>query len=366
YDLEDGLRKVAVLGIKHRLGDEALRIFQLIRCDRPNIWAFRDAISHQTVFPYIFQVAFDAITNNKPVHEKDLLPKELMPICSRISNKLSGKLFQTKAKERLSKTPSKPLKQGNSNQLYAMTYEEKQRAEQFLSNRLEPLLSLTSAFSKSLLATDKSIDKCFVELIDVWEKIRHIPDQYHSERINHFFNLLGLEVVLFVFWVRYELNAESVRKFLAVINSYDIGVNDIVRIISILAMRGPLQTLAGEQAIKARALIDKEDDVSHRASLYGALSRAMLPASIDEASVYFRNGLEQMDAIGSGDYQFTNELLLFSSQINGAELSEQYFHTLTNICELNMGDEPEKFPWGAFGHGLAKVAGLRGLAKLSR
>lgn len=73
-----------------------------------------------------------------------------------------------------------------------------------------------------------------------------------------------------------------------------------------------------------------------------------------------------MDAIGSGDYQFTNELLLFASQIKGDELEERDFHTLSNICELNMGDEPEKFPWSAYGRGMAKAAGIRGLAKLSR
>ena len=56
----------------------------------------------------------------------------------------------------------------------------------------------------------------------------------------------------------------------------------------------------------------------------------MLPADIEEATVYFRDGLEQMDAIGSGDYQFTNELLLFASQVRGDELSERDFHTLTN------------------------------------
>ena len=73
-----------------------------------------------------------------------------------------------------------------------------------------------------------------------------------------------------------------------------------------------------------------------------------------------------MDAIGSGDYEFTNELLLFASTIKGGELDERDFHTLSNIAELNLGDEPEKFFWGAYGRGLAKAAGLRGLAKLSR
>ena len=73
-----------------------------------------------------------------------------------------------------------------------------------------------------------------------------------------------------------------------------------------------------------------------------------------------------MDAIGSGDYQFTNELLLFASSVRGQELDERDFHTLTNICELNLTDEPEKFPWFAFGKALSRVSGCRGLAKLSR
>ena len=137
-------------------------------------------------------------------------------------------------------------------------------------------------------------------------------------------------------------------------------------VVSILAGRRLLKTLAGELAVKARVLIEADDDVTSRASQLGALGRAMLPASIDEASVYFRDGVEQMDAIGSGDNQFTNELLLFISNTKGGELKECEFHTLTNICELNLGGEAEKFPWGAFGHALSKTAGPRGLAKLSR
>ena len=124
--------------------------------------------------------------------------------------------------------------------------------------------------------------------------------------------------------------------------------------------------LAGEQAVKAHILIEKEDDVTLRASLYGTLGRAILPASLDEASTYFRRGIEQIDAIGSGDYQFTNELLLFAAEIRGNELDEHTFHALTNICELNMGEEPEKFFWGAYGRGISRAAGLRGLAKLTR
>ena len=91
-----------------------------------------------------------------------------------------------------------------------------------------------------------------------------------------------------------------------------------------------------------------------------------MPASIEETASYFRAGLEQMDAIGSGDYQFTNELLLYAAELRGDELEESDFHTLSNICELNMSSEEEKFPWLAFARGLARTSGCGTLAKLGR
>ena len=133
-----------------------------------------------------------------------------------------------------------------------------------------------------------------------------------------------------------------------------------------MAKRQSLRTLAGEEAIKTRSKIETENEVTFKASLYAELARAILHASIDESAAYFRAGLDQMDAIGSGDYDFTNELLLFASSVRGHELDERDFHTLTNICELNLPDDPEKFPWFAFAKAMSRVSGCRGLAKLSR
>jgi hypothetical protein len=367
YELEDGLRKAAAIALTLGFGADALRISRRARHNRPGVWAFRDAFNHHDVFSFVFQAAIVAAAKNQPLHEKDLLPKELVRICSRIPKTLTGKPFRDKAKDNLSKVPRKPRDdEGMAKHPDAMSYDEQQGAERFLGTRLEPLLSITGALSTVLAASARSVDKGFVDLVKTWEQVRANRDQYRTEGVDPFFHLLGLEAVLFVLWTRSELKPESVKQLLTAIHSHSVGASDIVRIVSVLTKRAPLQTLAGEQAIKARTLIEKEDEVNYRASLYGTLGRAMLPASIDEASVYFRHGLEQMDAIGSGDYQFTNELLLFASQIKGDELSERDFHTLTNICELNMGEEPEKFFWGAFGRGVAKAAGLRALAKLSR
>lgn len=369
YELEDGLRKSAGVALSLGLSAEAQSISLRARHDRPGIWAYRDAFSRTDVFAHIFRVALLAAAKNHGIHEKELLPKELVSICAGIPKTISGKIFQDKVKGKLSKLPRKPryddgqAKNVSSN---AITHDEQQAAERFLGLRLEPLLDLTKTLSAALAASARTIDKRFVELVEAWEQARKNRDPYRVEDVDPFFQFLGFDAVLFVLWSRSELKPHSIDRMLTAVHAHISNASDLIRIVAILAQRSSLHSIAGQQAVNARTTIEKEDDVTHRASLYGALGRAMLPASLDEAAVYFRGGLEQMDAIGSGDYLFTNELLLFASQMKGDELEERDFHTLSNICELNMGEEPEKFFWGAYGRGMAKAGGIRGLAKLSR
>lgn len=369
YELEDGLRKSATVAISLGLCEEAKSISLRARHDRPGIWAFRDAFSRADVFAHIFRVALLSATNKRAIHEKDILPKELVSVCRRIPKTISGDDFRTKAKAKLYKLPRKPHyddEQTKNVPENAISYDEQQVAERFLGNRLEPLLALTEALSAVLAASTRTIDKRFVELVKAWEQVRKNRDQYRTEGIDPFFHFLGLDAVLFILWSRNELKPHSIKRLLKAVHVHMSDANILIRIVAILAQRTPLHSIAGEQAVKASEMIEKDDDVTYRASLSGALGRAIIPASLDEAAVYFRNGLEQMDAIGSGDYQFTNELLLFASEMKGDELEESDFHTLSNICELNMGEEPEKFFWGAYGRGMANAAGIRGLAKLSR
>ena len=367
YDFEDGLRKASALALALGSNAEALAISLRARHERPGVWSFRDSFDSGRVFQFIFQIALVAAAKGADIHEKDLLPKELVPICSRIPKSVIGNDFRNKANDKLSKVPRKP-RHGDETPAHphAMSYEEKQSAERFLGVRLKPLLDLTKALSFALAATPRQIDRRFVQLIEAWETARETNDPYRTERIDLFFHSLGLSAALFVLWTRDELQEASIKRLLTAIHAHDIGSTNLVRIVAILAQRERLRALAGAQAVKASALIKAEDDVTYRAALYSDLARAMLPASSDEAAHYFREGLEQMDAIGSGDYEFTNELLLFASTIKGDELEERDFHTLSNIAELNLGDEPQKFYWGAYGRGMAKASGLRGLAKLSR
>lgn len=367
YRIQDGLRKASALALSLGMVKEALAISKRAPHERPRIWSLRDRFYYNDTSPFVFRAALVAAATGKPLHEMDVLPKELVPVCAGIPKHKSGKEFRDKLKERLPQFVHNERDEDAATKTPKLiSHDEKQEAERFIDHQLDHLLTLTRAFAKLLGASARSVDKAFIELIAVWDAARRRCDPYRTEEFDSFFRFLGLEIAIFSLWTRKEIKKPSVERFIEAAEKQKVSAHTLIRVVAILAKRESLRALAGEQAIKAHALIQTEDDVTRRASLCAELARAILPASVEDASKFFRDGLEQMDAIGSGDYEFTNELLLFASTIKGDELDEADFHTLSNICELNMGDEAHKFYWGAYGRGMSRAAGIRGLAKLSR
>ena len=368
----DGLCKTASIALALDDRHSAKSIARLLSSDRPGLRLFlghrSDWYVDHYVFSFISGVALGAAINGTDVRAKDLMPREIRYAANGIPNRLTGSDFRRELNKRLArrictgnKAQEKEKKQG------LISYEEKQEAERFLSSRLDPLLDLTQKLSAVLRMPKGKADKAFTDLVKSWVKARKEVGYYHPGRSSPFFQSLGLQVAKFVLWARDDLKASSVKKFLKHLHEQEtVYPNTIIELVSIFSKRPGLQEFAGKEARKCALLLESENEIDYKASLYAKLARAILPASRDESSEYFRTGLEQMDAIGSGDYQYANHLFIFAASTKGRELKEADFHTLTNIAELNLTVEPEKFPWFAFGQGMSRVSGCKGLAKLSR
>ena len=367
FELADGLQKAAATALSVGLPAEARAIASRVPNRRPDLWAFSSSFPRRDVLPFLFHAALETAVRKKPVHERDLLPRELFQICARIGRSVTGKAFRDRAMQRVEscvKGESKKDKPETSG-ARSLSYDDGQAAERFLVHYLDPLVALTRALSAVLGARSRRVTEAFGELIQEWVTCTERVRGYEDGRTEPFFRLLGFDIAFLALWSRGDIEAAGVQPYLDATCERNVEAHSVVSIVAVLAQREALRVSAGELAKHSRSAIDEVDDVTERVSLLGALGRAMLPASVDEASAYFRDGLEQMDAIGAGDYQFTNELMLFASKMRGDALGEPEFHTLMNICELNVED-PDKFPWGTYGHGISKAAGLRGLAKLSR
>ncbi len=367
HELPDGLRKAAAIAASFGMAEEALGISLRAPHARPRVWSMVDLYSDGELLPFLFRVALRAAVTSTEVHQRDILPSELYGLAKGIDKSLPRDQFQKKLKEKLQKQIDRDRDLAENERQIREGVERD--IDRFLNHRLGPLLELTRAFASFLGSRVGQADRPFTELVNVWARVRTNPEGYHIEsQISRFFHLLGTRVVIFALWARRDIRAASARFLLKHLHqSNNLPPSTLIEIIATVARRPRFGVISGEQAVRARSLIEREDDVNTRTVLFAKLARAILPVSADEAAEYFRTGLEQLDAIGSGDYDFTNALLQFASAIKGDELSEESFHTFTNICELNtLYNEEEKFTWATFGTAMSKVSGPRGLTKLSR
>jgi len=372
--VQDGLLKATAIAVAMKMRTEAAEIVETISSERPNLLPFidrfsiMDPFSTMEVFSFVAYTALRAAVMCQPLTEHTLLPQELVDIGARIPKRTKGEAFRKALKKELEEQFKAQQKLPDKKK--PVHYEAKREADRFINERLETLFAMAEAFRALISSSLGNGDNPFLALVGLWAKFKtqqnHPPDFFDVPKGNPFFDLLGRQLLIFAIWARSDLKPSSVEAFITKVRAADTTpVPTLIRITTILAKRPDLQELAGQVAMSVKPLIEHEDEVNRRASLFAQLSRAIMPASVEESASYFRLGLEQMDAIGSGDYEFTNEMLLYASELRGHELEESDFHTLSNICELNIYEQ-DKFPWLMFARGLARTSGCRSLAKLGR
>lgn len=359
YNFAEGLCKACGIALSLESRRESLSMLRLMSKTRPGMWAFfRESHSSFTsnivlldVVLFLLRVALTAAAEGKEIREKDVMPEDLISLCGDMEDDVGD----AELRDKLESKTSGPGR------------EKTLEARQFLSDRLNSLLSLVKALSRLLAAPEGKADNPFTELLTAWADSEKTVNRHGTEEFSLFFQILGRKISTFALWTRGDLGDASAEAYIKRLHEREpVEAAAVIEAAGILAKRRSTRKLAGAEAVKACPLIEREDDVRNRAYFYAELARAILPASSEEAATYFRRGLEEMDAVGSdGDY-FVNELLLFAASLKGGEIDEKHFHNLTNICELNIPDEPEKFFWSSFGQGLSRVAGCRGLAKLFR
>ena len=293
YLVQDGLLKAAAIAVTMKMHAEALTIAEAIPHERLRCWSFTHPFYDKDAFHFITCTAIRLAAKQKPVTEHTLLPQELVDIGNHVPKGLSGNAFREALKAKLEEHVKS--QNGLPAEKKPMDYEAKRDADRFINERLEPLLVMTQTFTALLSSDTGNGDKPFLELVELWAKLRIRRESYPDVReTTWFFDRLGRQLLTFALWARNDLKASSVEALVAKMGEHGVTpVSALIEIIAILAKRPDLQELAGKVAISAKSLIESEDEVSLRASLFAQLSRAIMPASFEETASYFRLGLEQ-------------------------------------------------------------------------
>jgi hypothetical protein len=358
-----GLLLAASVAVVLGMDAEATAILSAIQLPVPSLHTYMDSYWTGDVYPFLARQVLARVAAEAMVDERDLLTVELSDLAQSVPAELRGSEFRRALKAELEKRYQARRVEGAE----SLDHRTKSSAERFIDSRLDTWLRVALAFAEAIRGMRGGRKGSLTPLVDLWTELRNKQDYYtggvEAQRQH---NAVGERLLTLALGADCTLDTVEVRRYADALSGDGmVAVSSVIEVVGILAVRPAFQALAGTLAVHAKVAIEREDEVDQRASYFSALGRAISPASREESVEYFRRGLEQMDAIGSGDYQFANELMHFASALHGEQLADPYSHTLSNICELNLGEE-RKFHWAMYGAAMAKASGLKGLAKLAR
>lgn len=359
-----GLLVAATVALKLGLKTEASSILSATHISTPSLHTFTGNYWADEISSFLTKQVLSCLVNGIAIDERKLLPKEMAEFSEHISSELQGQDFKKALKEHIEKAFQ--VQKANPPNPKSISYETKQTLERFIDSNLDSWLQICRAFAAALFP-DYGHKVSIDPLLDLWNKLRTNNDYYAGGVTAQLrYGAVGERLLTLVLKADRMLDKSEIQRYVDLISEDGVTtISNVIEIIEILAVRDAFHFLAGTTALKIKNMIEREHAVDQRASFFADLAVAISPASPREASEYFRMGLEQMDAIGSGDYQFVNELMQFASSLQGDELTDSDSHTLSNICDLNLGEE-HKFHWGLYGAAMAKTSGVKGVTKLAR
>lgn len=358
------LQRCALRAAQLRLG-EARTLADRVAPKRIDLWSLRHPFSTRYAVPWVLSVAARAAADRRTPTLFDCVPTELWVLVKEESAAASDEeqldLLRNKLKDGPAKSDTDPPQQ--------ISAESRRQASEGLNVRIPAVLALAKRIAIIVSAADaQSRSVSLAELFDGWKSaVAEVQKDYRfrtedARFIDNLYSECALQVLI-------ALNAFTPQTADACIEwmgrAEFTPVHLFTELVAGFARNAETAQYAGTIAAKTSAIIGHEDDVVQRANLLARLARAILPADRAEATALFTRGLADLDAIGSGDFAFTNELLWFAKSVTAGPLAPDVAHRLAKICELNVYDW-RKFPWTLAAAAFSRCWGAAYLAQLSR
>lgn len=343
-------------------GDAARAILKAVPITRASIYDFQ----HERLMPAHASLMLAPIVrawaHGKPVAIRDLLPREIALHIDDADPADSDALIAA-----IDKASEAAKARGAAEQTkYARDDAETFKRGGGVSSvmRLHELANeLLAPIADAALSDDAAIAK----LTAIWRAGRVVHQRYRdSPPIERLPDAFCRAVTFFFMHVRRGFSAATAKDVISIGEGDEGGRALGADHVFTLARVPEGREAAGALAKCAALVIETEDFPTHRGSGFARLAHAILPASRAEAAAYFIRGLRELDTIGAGDYALIQELMWLTSKLKGAHLSPVHGQRLMNLCAVNFGDEPAKFPWGAFAAACANGVGANALGQLSR
>jgi hypothetical protein len=363
-----GLQRCSLRAAHLGLGTEAASIAAFVAPRRFGLWHLRDPVSTQYILPRTLSVAVRAATESKAPTLFDCLPSELWHLVSAEPTPDSEADQRALLEKRLQEKPVQTA-DGDKQKKLQLSESDRQQARDRLASRILPIVALAGQLTAMLRArSEGERDAALASFFEGWkaalaaaQKDYYYPTET-ARYLDNLYSTCALHALIALDMFTQQAGAALVEWMQ---RSEFVSTNLCIDLVEHFAMDEKTGGLAGRMAAEALKAIEAEDDVQHRSNLMAWLARALLPANRAEATALFSRGLSELDAIGSGDQSFTNELLKFASSLAAEPLRSETAHRLAKICELNVYDS-HKFPWPLAAAAFSRIWGASYLAQIAR
>ncbi|WP_106795716.1 hypothetical protein [Rhizobium sp. H4] len=362
--------RMANLGMAKELG----RTLSVAAPERYRIWLLREAWYIEQLVPFALGLAARCASESRIAELFDCLPQELWALVEDAPRPSTEKAQRELLDERL-KELGKPINETTPEieerrKKSTLSSSERYHASDRISRGVVPLLALikrlTTMISAVKPADRKAATSAFFEAWKASQSPANERGSYVPREQVQFTNALYKGCAVELFAALDLLTPASASQLASCLeNSQILAPETVIRFVRRLAGQRDCHAQAGQLAVLAVQLIDREDDVQRRSQLFARLSRALLRANRIEAALIFKRGLKELDAIGSGDYDFAYGLLEFAATLRNGTLPPQLALRLAKICEMNVYDS-HKWHWPLTAQAFARVSGPAYLAQIAR
>ncbi|WP_369743042.1 hypothetical protein AB8S08_00565 [Pseudidiomarina sp. PP-1MA] len=229
------------------------------------------------------------------------------------------------------------------------------------------ILRLVNPIEAQLLSKTALSNDVFAAFLAVWKsELRPNVDWQSDKGLDNIVRHVGIGFAKILLHHCESIEMSEAKELINITEENKFSVGDKLALLSHIARRANLNELAGEYAAKISQYIVKDDYIEQRSDAYRELAEALIPMSIDEAQMYYSEGLAQLDQMGGSDYDLIYSVLNYAAEQPGGFVKPELSHRLMNLCQIIFQDEPSKFGWTLFARASAASIGLPALYKLIR
>jgi hypothetical protein len=210
-------------------------------------------------------------------------------------------------------------------------------------------------------------DKGLGDFLAKWQRLlpKGVTRQY--EEPHHLLStMIGLGLAKLLLRHASDVTEADAIQLVDIVSDQRFNLSDRTSVLALLASRPSLHVRSGVFAQSITEGIRKDDYVEQRGNEYASLAEALLAMSVSEAREYYRNGLSELDKLGSNDYDLIYAILNYAAAQPGGLIRPELGHRLMNLSQTICAHDSSKFGWTLFAKASAKSVGSTAVTKLVR